>query len=100
MTFRPALDKLEAVNRISALTGSGKEELGPGSKERKRVLVNLAVGLKISNPHQYSKHELLEVMIRGHGRSFYTTYISRGGTITLEGLNSLLQIGEHELGHR
>ena len=40
--FKPAVSKIEAVNRISVLTGSGVEDLGPGSKERKRVLINLA----------------------------------------------------------
>lgn len=97
MVFRRAIDKLEAVNRISQLTGSGKEELGPGSKERKRVLINLALGLGIRDPDSYSKHELLEKIVRRFGRPFYSEYISRGGTITLEGLNVILEIGEEEL---
>ena len=100
MAFRPAFDKLEAVNRISQLTGSGREELGPGSKERKRVLVNLAIGLGIRSPDFLSKHELLETIIRRHGRPFYSSYISRGGTITLEGLNIILDVGEQELKNR
>jgi hypothetical protein len=97
VVFRRAIDKLEAVNRISQLTGSGKEELGPGSKERKRVLINLALGLGIRDPDSYSKHELLEKIVRRFGRPFYSEYISRGGTITLEGLNVILEIGEEEL---
>ena len=43
--FEPARSKIEAVNRISALTNSGPEWLGPGSKEHKRVLINLASAL-------------------------------------------------------
>src|SRR5690606_21094214 len=43
--FRPARSKLEAVNRISALTRSGPQDLGPGGKERKSVFVNLAQAL-------------------------------------------------------
>ena len=38
----PACNKAEAVTRLSALTGSAPERLGPGSKERKSLLVNLA----------------------------------------------------------
>jgi hypothetical protein len=97
MNFRRSLNKLEAVNRISQLTGSGPEELGPGAKERKRVLVNLAFGLGIRNPNQYSKHDLLKAILAKYGVPFQNSFISRGGTITLDGLNIILEIGEQEL---
>jgi hypothetical protein len=100
VTFRASLHKLEAVNRISNLTGSGPEELGPGAKERKRVLVNLAFGLGIRNPNQHSKHELLKAILSKYGVPFQRSYVSRGGTITLDGLNIILEIGEQELKNR
>ena len=39
MEFVPARNKLEAVARISNLTNSGPETLGPGSKEHKSVVL-------------------------------------------------------------
>ena len=44
----PAKTKLEAVNRLADLTDSGAQILGPGSKEHKSVLINLAIGLGIA----------------------------------------------------
>ena len=40
--FEPARSKIEAVTRIAALTDAPKEWLGPGGKEHKSVLLNLA----------------------------------------------------------
>ena len=56
--FIPAKNKLEAVARISFLTNSGPEDLGPGSKERKSVLTNLANGLKIQIDESDSKPDI------------------------------------------
>ena len=41
-SFQPARSKIEAVTRIAALTNAPKEWLGPGGKEHKSVLINLA----------------------------------------------------------
>ena len=41
-SFKPAVSKIEAVTRIARLTDSPEEWLGPGSKEHKSVLTNLA----------------------------------------------------------
>ena len=58
MSFVPAKNKAEAVARISSLTSSGPETLGPGSTERKSVLINLARGLGVAINDSATKHEL------------------------------------------
>lgn len=91
MTFTPAINKLEAVNRISDLTDGGPQSLGPGSKERKSVLVNLAIGLGIPFSHELTKHRLAEHLVTNLGASWLPEHQSSGQTITLKGLNLLLQ---------
>ena len=54
----PSRSKLEAVLRMSALTRRPPETLGPGSKERKSVLVNLAGDLGLVVDPSRSKPEL------------------------------------------
>jgi hypothetical protein len=91
MTFVPATNKLDAVNRLSQLTGSGPEALGPGSKERKSVLINLAIGLGIPFSHEFTKQELAAHLANRFGRRWLPEFESRGQTITLKGLNVLLE---------
>lgn len=96
--FEPARGKLEAVNRISALTHSGPQSLGPGSKERKSVLHNLAEGLEIAVDTRLSKVNLGAVIASSLGFTWHSRAWSAGQTITLEGLNILLQGAENRLG--
>jgi hypothetical protein len=96
--FRPARSKLEAVNRISALTRSGPQDLGPGSKERKSVLVNLAAGLRLDIDTALNKVDLGAAIAARLGALWSPRYWSAGQTITLEGLNALLAAGERRLG--
>jgi hypothetical protein len=96
--FRPARSKLEAVNRISALTRSGPQDLGPGSKERKSVLVNLATGLRLDVDTTLNKPELGAGIAAQLGVAWGPRAWSAGHTITLEGLNALLAGGERRLG--
>ena len=91
MSFVPATNKLDAVNRISSLTYSGPQSLGPGSKERKSVLVNLAIGLGIPFSHEYTKQELAAHIAQRLGRTWLPDFESVGQTITLKGLNLLLE---------
>ena len=91
MTFTPATNKLEAVIRISNLTDGGPQTLGPGSKERKSVLINLAIGLGISFSHEFTKQELAAHLAQRFGRVWLPEYESQGQTITLKGLNLLLE---------
>lgn len=88
--FVPARSKIEAVNRISALTSSGPEELGPGGKERKRVFVNLARCAGLPVDVSVSKVELGYAIAESLGVVWTDTCASTGYTITLEGLNVVL----------
>lgn len=93
--FVPAKSKLEAVGRISNLTGSGPEELGPGSKERKRVLVNLANGLNLGiNSESLSKQDLGKSILNSLGGTWASDCESTGQTVTLIGLNRILEFSE------
>lgn len=92
--FIPARNKLEAVARISQLTNSGPEELGPGSKERRSVLENLARGVGISADSHDSKQALASAIASRLGMPWSSSCESVGQTITLIGLNFLLEGGE------
>ena len=98
MNFVPAANKLDAVTRISELTNSPRETLGPGSKERKSVLINLAIGLGISFSHELTKQQLAAHLALRLGRIWLPEYESVGQTITLKGLNLLLEAATTELG--
>jgi hypothetical protein len=97
--FRPAVSKIEAVTRIAALTGSGPEWLGPGSKEHKSVLINLATRL-LPNlaQHGLSKTQLAGAIARELGAPWGDQFISTGETIRLNGLNAILAGAERRLG--
>jgi hypothetical protein len=62
MTFLSAKNKLEAVVRLSNLTNSGPEVMGPGSKERKSVFENLAKGLQIEFSPSETKQSLAKLI--------------------------------------
>jgi len=96
--FVPARGKLEAVNRISALTHSGAEELGPGSKERKSVLTNLVAGLGLDIDAAMNKVELGGALAERLGAPWPPAAWSTGQTITLVGLNAILAGTERRLG--
>jgi hypothetical protein len=95
--FLPARNKLEAVARISNLTNSGPEFLGPGSKERKSVLTNLAHGLSIPVEDDESKQEVAKKIATVLGANWGPDCESIGQTITLKGLNVLLEIASKRL---
>jgi hypothetical protein len=96
--FKPARSKIEAVNRISALTNSGPEDLGPGSKERKRVLENLARNLEPQVDTSLTKTKLGAVLAARLGAPWSDLCESTGETISLIGLNTLLAGAERRLG--
>ncbi len=91
--FVRADNKLEAVIRISNLTNSGPQDLGSGSKERKSVLINLARGMGLHVDEQASKPELGQQIAIELGTLWDESCWSAGQTITLEGLNRLLEAG-------
>lgn len=96
-TFNVARSKIEAVNRISMVTNSGPEYLGPGGKEHKRVLVNLVNGLRLDVPIT-TKHGTAEALAREFRAPWADSCISTQGTITLTGLNVLLAGAERYVG--
>jgi hypothetical protein len=99
--FVPARDKLEVVNRISRSVGGPEEELGPGSKERKSVLLSVAARLDLpENVRRMSKHRLAEHLVARLGGSWDADCWSAGQTLTLEGLNRLLRGVETRFGPR
>lgn len=96
--FQPARSKIEAVNRISALTHSGPETLGPGSKERRSVFANLAANLFPSLDSSLSKTDLGAALASELGVPWTSDCYSTGYTISLVGLNTVLAGAERHLG--
>lgn len=100
--FEPARDKLEAVTRIGRLTGTS-QNLGPGSKERKAALVAISMTLGLSVPSSLNKPAYAGELARQLGVSWGKDCYSTGQTITLTGLNRLLeplQAARYEAGPR
>ncbi len=93
MLFIPARNKLEAVARISQLTNSGPETLGPGSKERRSVLDNLGLGIGLDPSNYDSKQSLASAIANKLLVGWTAECESAGQTITLKGLNLLLEAG-------
>lgn len=98
--FSPARSKIEAVNRIAALTDSGPEELGPGGKERKSVLENLVRRGGLTVDTRLTKTTLGAALADALGVIWTPTCGSTGETITLEGLNVILAGAERHLRSR
>lgn len=97
--FQPAVSKIEAVTRISSLTNSGPEWLGPGSKEHKSVLTNLATKvLPEIRQGGLSKTQLAGEIARALGVPWGDEFISTGETIRLSGLNVILAGVERKVG--
>ena len=90
--FVPARDKLEAVNRISALVDGPAEKLGPGSKEGKSFLLSVASALDVDEgTERRTKPELAGALVEQLGGRWTDHCWSTGSTITLVGLNTLLK---------
>lgn len=96
--FRPARSKIEAVTRIAALTGAPKEWLGPGGKEHKSVLLNLADrALPEVELNRSSKTRLAASIARELNVPWTDRCESTGETISLVGLNMILAGAERRL---
>lgn len=97
--FRPARSKIEAVTRIAALTNSPKEWLGPGGKEHKSVLINLADRLlPEADINRSSKTKMAASIAHELGVPWTDKCESTGYTISLPGLNMILAGAERRLG--
>jgi hypothetical protein len=98
--FVPANNKLEAVTRLARLADRGPESLGPGSKERKSVLIKLAGALELEVDTSLPKPQLGEQIASRIGAPWGADCWSTGSTLTLQGLNALLQPAERHLANR
>ena len=97
--FNPAVSKIEAVTRIARLTNSPAEWLGPGSKEHKSVLANLADRLlPDADLDRSSKTRLGRDIADKLDVTWTDRCYSTGETISLEGLNLILAGAERRLG--
>lgn len=97
-TFVLAKDKLEAITRITNLTTGRPQQLGPGSTERKSVLTDLADVLGMpESAHQLTKPNLGKAIAEFGGVEWGDNCWSEGSTITLVGLNRLLEVAEQRL---
>lgn len=98
--FNPARSKIEAVTRIAALTGAPREWLGPGSKEHKSALLNLAHNLFPRDPRidTTSKHRLGASLAGVLNVPWTTDFTATGQTVKLPGLNAILAGAERHLG--
>jgi hypothetical protein len=97
--FQPARSKIEAVTRIAALTNAPKEWLGPGGKEHKSVLTNLADRLFPDvELNRSSKTKLAASLAQELGVPWTDKCESTGETISLTGLNMILAGTERHLG--
>ena len=91
---KPARNKLEAVTRLGRLCGIREQSLGPGSKERKSVLVDLATALRLEVDADLPKPQLGGQLAERLGTSWDDGCWSTGSTVTLLGLNRLLLAAE------
>jgi len=97
--FEPAVSKIEAVTRIARLTDAPEEWLGPGSKEHKSVLINLADRLLPGAAlDRTSKTRLGRSIANELGVSWTDACYSTGETISLKGLNTVLAGAERRMG--
>ncbi|HEY3545162.1 MAG TPA: hypothetical protein VGK17_03620 [Propionicimonas sp.] len=99
--FRPALDKQEAVDRLSDLAGVARDRLGPGGKEHRITLDELArrvaPDLLDDSAARRSKHAMVAALCQRLSVPWLTTAASTGQSVTLEGLNLLLAGAERRL---
>ncbi len=92
--FVAAKSKAEAVSRLYAVAGAPAEVLGPGSKEKKSVLIATARHLKTDVDTSDPKDLLARSIIEATGHLWDPEFSSTGQTITLKGLNALLALSE------
>jgi hypothetical protein len=91
MAFAPSANKYEAVSRLATLVGISEANLGPGAKERKQLIEDVAGYLGLNVNLHSSKPALLESIFQQVGQPWQPAFVSGGDTITLRGLDKLLE---------
>ncbi len=90
MRYESARSKAEAVARMYFLGNRGVEPLGPGSKEKKSALVALGRFVHLDLEPIPGKHECGRAIADTLGIPWDEECMSAGDTITLVGLNRLV----------
>ena len=90
MGHESARTKAEAVARMYFLGNRVAETLGPGSKEKKSALVALGRFVEIDLEPVAGKHECARLIAAALGVPWDDTCVSAGDTVTLVGLNRLV----------
>jgi len=90
MRYESARSKAEAVARMYFLGNRAVEPLGPGSKEKKSALVALGRFVQVDLETVPGKHECGRVIAEALGVPWDESCVSAGDTITLIGLNRLV----------
>lgn len=94
--FIAAKSKTEAVARLYAAADVAAPTplLGPGSKERKSVLTETATRFGLHVNTDTAKDVLAREIVEAFGGTWDARYSSTGQTITLAGLNAVLEPAE------
>jgi len=98
--YARALNKQTAVARMYELAGVPPEPLGPGSKEKKSCLVALASVLSLDVSGIAGKPQVGAAIAAAVGVNWDDSCWSTGDSITLTGLNTLLEGTATELTRR
>jgi len=81
--------KIDVVHDISAMIGISAPHMSTGSTEPRDLFdaVNLALGLGLEQT--LTKPEMARAIVEASGENWLGSYESRGGTVTLEGLEAV-----------
>jgi hypothetical protein len=92
MDMFPSGSKREVVSRLAALVGIAEANLGPGGKERKQLIEDVAGYLGLGVDLAQSKPALLRSVIEELGGRWEARFASRGDTLQVSGLDELLRL--------
>jgi hypothetical protein len=97
MRYESARSKAEVVARMYFLGNRVVETLGPGSKEKKSALVALGRFVRLDLEDVAGKHECARLIAEELNVAWDDTCVSGGDTVTLVGLNRLVDgaVAEH-----
>ncbi|WP_067780654.1 hypothetical protein [Actinomyces vulturis] len=78
------------MHEIYDLTGSPREDVGPGSTEKKSVLLSVVRACDIDANVSSTKHELVRIICDHFGIAWSNEFVSRGQTVTAKALSAIL----------
>jgi hypothetical protein len=89
MPRRSTDDKQLVVNQISNLLGIARDELGPGSKEHKSLLQDIAMSIAVSSSG--TKQVISRRIVEALGEPWDKSCYSKGGSVTTEAFGRMLR---------